>query len=109
MKTSLNFLSEDRKDAFGIFYVVIDLSTLNHPEEPYRALVLYRLEFCIDLSLSRTGREFTFTKLSKLIDFMVCKIKRTWRKASFALQIEVTKITKLTRPGINCTHLGGIK
>ena len=34
------------------------------------------LLFCIDLSLSRTGREFTFTKLSKLIDFMVCKIKR---------------------------------
>ena len=69
MKTSLNFLSEDRKG----------------------------LLFCKDLSLSRTGREFTFTKLSKLIDFMVCKIKRMWRRAGFALQIKVTKITKLTR------------
>ena len=49
-KISLNFLSEDRKDAFGIFYVVIDLSTLNHPEEPYRALVLYRLESVKDWS-----------------------------------------------------------
>ena len=26
----------------AFFYVVIDLSALNHPEEPYRALVLYR-------------------------------------------------------------------
>ena len=51
----------------------------------------------MDLSLSRTGLEFTFTKLSKLIDFMVCKIKRMWRRAGYALQIKVTKITKLTR------------
>ena len=58
---------------------------------------LIGLLFCIDLSLSRAGLEFTFTKLSKLIDFMVCKIKRTWRRAGFVLQIKVTKITKLTR------------
>ena len=58
---------------------------------------LIGLLFCIDLSLSRAGREFTFTKLSKLIDFMVCKIKRTWRREGFVLQIKVTKITKLTR------------
>ena len=51
MKTSLNFLSEDRKDAFGIiFYVAINLSTLDHPEEPYRALGLYRLESVKDWS-----------------------------------------------------------
>ena len=75
----------------AFFYVIIDLSTLNYPEEPIGLL------FCVDLSLSRTGREFTFTKLSKLIDFMVCKIERTWRRAGFALQIKVTKITKLTR------------
>ena len=31
------------------------------------------------------------------IDFMVCKIKRTWRRTGFALWINVTKITKLTR------------
>ena len=31
------------------------------------------------------------------IDFMVCKIKQAWRRAGFALQIKVTKITKLTR------------
>ena len=50
VKTSLSFLSEDRKDAFGIFYVAINLSTLNHPEEPYRALGLYRLESVKDWS-----------------------------------------------------------
>ena len=50
METSLNFLSEDRKDAFGIFYVVIDLSTLNYPEESYGAFVLYRLESVKDWS-----------------------------------------------------------
>ena len=58
---------------------------------------LIGLLFCIDLSLSRAGREFTFTKLGKLIDFTVCKIKQMWRRAGFALQMKVTKITKLTR------------